>query len=448
MGTRQRERQPSMWITTTDLPTAASHPFYTRLNQLLREYGFDDFVEAQCPKFYDKTMGRPGLAPGIYFRLLLIGYFEGLGAERGIAWRAADSLALRDFLGVGLETEPPDHSTISRTRRLIDAETHRAVFTWVLQRLSTAGLVQGKTIGIDATTLEANAAMRSIVRRETGESYQDFLTALAKTSGIETPTHADLARIDRKRKKKGANKDWTHPHDPDAKIAKMKDGRTHLAHKAEHAVDLDTGVIVGITIQGADLGDTTTLHTTLPEAAEQLEAVAAVTDDAVAVIEEVVADKGYHSKQTVLDLQTLEVRTYISEPDRGPQSWIDQAAERDAVYANRRRIRGKRGKALLRDRGELLERPCAHLYETGGLRRMHLRGHQNILKRVLIQASACNLGLLMRTLFGVGTPRGLQGRRSALSAVVRTLWTLIQAFTTRTLATRDHFAIQHGYAVP
>src|SRR6476660_9056426 len=343
MGKRKRERQPAIWMTTTKLPTAASHPFYRRLNQLLREHGFDDFAEAQCATFYAQTMGRPSLPPGIYFRLLLIGYFEGVDSERGIAWRAADSFALRAFLGVGLEAAPPDHSTISRTRRLIALETHRAVFTWVLQCLSTAGLVKGKTIGVDATTLEANAALRSIVRRDSGESYEEFLTTLAKASGIGTPTRADLARIDRKRKKKGSNDDWTHPHDPDAKITKMKDGRTHLAHKAEHAIDLETGAIVGVTVQGADEGDTTTIYDTLPEAAEQLEAVAAVTDDSVAVIEEVVADKGYHSRRAVHDLETLAIRTYISEPNRGPQSWTDQEAERDAVYANRRRIRGDRG---------------------------------------------------------------------------------------------------------
>jgi len=422
MGKRKRDRQPAMWVTTTDLPTAASHPFYRRLNLLLHEHGFDDFAETQCASFYAETMGRPGLSPGIYFRLLLIGYFEGIDSERGIAWRAADSFALRDFLGVGLDDAPPDHSTISRTRRLIDLETHRAVFTWVLQCLGTAGLVKGKTIGIDATTLEANAALRSIVRRDTGESYEEFLTHLAKASGIGTPTRADLARIDRKRKKKGSNHDWTHPHDPDAKITKMKDGRTHLAHKAEHAIDLETGAIVGITVQDADQGDTTTIQTTLPEAAEHLEAVADVTDDAVAVIEEVVADKGYHSRTTVHDLETLEIRTYISEPDRGPQSWTDQEAERDAVYANRRRIRANRGKRLLRRRGELLERPCAHLYETGGLRRAHVRGHENVLKRLLVHASAFNLGLWMRSLFGIGTPRALQGRLAVLATVLSTSW--------------------------
>jgi transposase len=424
MGKRKRDRQPAMWVAMTDLPTAASHPFYRRVNQLLHDQGFDEFVEGQCANFYAKPMGRPGLPPGIYFRLLLIGYFEGIDSERGIAWRAADSLALRDFLGLNLQEAPPDHSTISRTRRLIDVETHRAVFTWVLQYVSTAGLVKGKTIGIDATTLEANAAMRSIVRRDTGEGYEEFLTRLAKASGIGTPTRADLARLDRRRKKKGSNNEWTHPHDPDARITKMKDGRTHLAHKAEHAIDLETGAIIGVTVQGGDQGDTTTIRQTLPEAAEQLEDVAEI-NDTVKVIEEVVADKGYHSRTTVHDLETLKIRTYISEPDRGPQSWADQEAERDAVYANRRRIRGARGQRLLRRRGELLERPCAHLYETGALRRAQVRGHENVLKRLLVHASAFNLGLMMRALIGIGTPRALQGRAAARLVLLRMLWRLV-----------------------
>jgi transposase len=370
-------------------------------------------------------MGRPSLAPGQYFRLLLLGYFEGLDSERGIAWRAADSSGVRAFLGLALTEAAPDHSTISRTRRLIDLDTHRAVFTWVVQCLGIAGLVKGKTIAIDATTLEANAALRSIVRRDTGESYHDFLTKLAQASGIETPTRADLAKLDRKRKNKGSNKDWEHPHDPDARIAKMKDGRTHLAHKAEHAVDLETGAIVAVTLQEADQGDTTTIQTTLPEAVEQLEAVSAV-NDRVKTGEELVTDKGYHSKQTVLDMQSLGLRTYISEPDRGRQHWIDQHAERDAVYANRRRIEGDRGQQLMRRRGKLLERPNALLYETGGMRRTHLRGHGNILKRLLVHVAACNLGLWMRTLTGIGTPRGLQGRLAAVLAFFFTLWAVLR----------------------
>ena len=293
-------------------------------------------------------------------------------------------------------------------RRLIDLETHQAVFTWVLQRLADATLVVGRTVGIDATTLEANAAMRSIVRRDTGESYDAFLTRLAEASGLTTPTRAELARFDRTRKKKGSNADWTHPHDPDAKIAKMKDGRTHLAHTAEHAVDLETGAIVGVTVQDASAGDTTTLVDTLVTAAEQVEAVGAPG------IVEVVADKGYHSNETMVGFAAIGVRSYVSEPDRGRRHWKGQAAARDAVYANRRRIRGARGKRLLRQRGELLERPNAHLYETGRMRRVHLRGHPNILKRLLVQVCGVNLGLLMRHLTGVGTPRSLQGRASGL----------------------------------
>lgn len=426
MGRRKdRARTPGLWIATNELPVTGGHPFYQRLNQVLDQHGFDAFVEAQCAPFYAAKLGRPSLLPGTYFRLLLIGYFEGIDSERGIAWRTADSLALRGFLGLGLEEPPPEHSTISRTRRLIDLETHRAVFTWILQVLATANLIKGQTIGIDATTLEANAALRSIVRRETGETYQEFLTRLAQASGIETPTRADLARLDRRRPKKGRNQEWQHPHDPDARITKMKDGRTHLAHKAEHAVDLETGAIVGVTVQGADRGDTTTIADTVTAAAEELEAVAAVTDGETAVIDEVVADKGYHSNQVLVDLAALDLRTYIAEPDRGRRSWTKKADARHAVYANRRRIRGPRGLALQRRRSERLERPNAHLYETGGLRRTYLRGHTNILKRLFVHIGGFNLGLLMRTLIGIGTPRGLQGRTAAVLALVGALWTRV-----------------------
>jgi transposase len=427
---RRRPTQTSMWIATQDLPCSAAHPFYTRLNQILDKADFDGYVESLCQRFYADEIGRPGLPPGRYFRLLLLGYFEGLDSERGIAWRAADSLSIRIFLGLELHQEPPDHSTISRTRRLIDVETHQAVFTWVLQRLGEAKLVKGTTIGIDATTLEANAALRTIVRHGTGETYQEFLTMLAQASGIETPTRADLARIDRKRAKKGSNDDWTHPHDPDAKITKLKDGRTHLAHKAEHAVDLDTGAVVSVTVQDADKGDAETSRETLTTAAEKIEVVVPEGDG----LQEVVADKGYHSNQELVDLEAVGIRTYISEPDRGRRNWTDKTAARDAVYRNRRRIRGARGQRLLRLRGERLERPFAHLYETGGMRRVYLRGHTNILKRILIHTCGFNLGLLMRQLTGIGTPRSLQGRAVALLAFfwllidrVKTLWDAIRA---------------------
>ena len=407
-----------MWVATQDLPRSAAHPFYMRLNQILDQAEFDRYVETLCRPFYADD-GRPGLPPGRYFRMLLLGYFEGLDSERAIAWRAADSLSVRNFLGLDLHEAPPDHSTVSRTRRLIDLNTHQAVFTWVLQRLADAGLVKGKTIGLDATTLEANAALRSIVRRDTGESYDAFLTGLAQASGIDTPTREDLARLDRKRPKKGSNDDWTHPHDPDAKITKMKDGRTHLAHTAEHAVDLETGAVVAVTVQDADMGETATSVATLIDAADKIETVVPDGEG----VQEVVGDKGYHSNQELVDLEAVGVRSYISEPDRGRRNWKKHPEARAAVYRNRRRIRGARGKRLLRQRGERLERPFAHLYETGRMRRVHLRGHDNILKRLLLHAGALNLGLLMRTLVGVGTPRSLQGHAAAL---LRYMWSLIR----------------------
>jgi transposase len=360
------------------------------------------------------------MEPGRYFRLLLIGYFEGIDAERGIAWRAADSLAVRTFLRLGLEEKTPDHSTISRTRRLIDLETHRDVFTWVQQRLVAGGLLKGRTIAIDATTLEANAAMRSIVRRDTGESYQAFLTRLAESSGIKTPTREALARLDRKRKKKTSNKDWINPHDPDAKVTKMKDGRTHLAHKAEHAVDLETGAIVAVTVQGADEGDTTTIRETATAAAEQIEDAQADVDEPQH-LEEIIGDKGYHSNQSMVDLEAVGIRSYIAEPDRGRRDWSKEPEAQAPVYRNRRRMRGPRGRRLMRQRGERIERSFAHLYDTGGMRRTHLRGHENILKRLLIHAGGFNLGLLIRSILGVGTPRGLQGRLAAVLAVISTL---------------------------
>ena len=415
MGKRKSQQAP-IWIPTTDLPVSPGHPFYVRLNAILDEAGFDRFAEEQCQAFYAPVMGRPGLPPGRYFRLLLLGYFEGLDSERGIAWRAADSLAIRNFVGLGLDAAAPDHSTISRTRRLIDVETHRAVFTWVQERLAAAGLLQGRTVAIDATTLEANAAMRSIVRRDTGESYQEFLTRLAAESGIKTPTREALARLDRRRKKRTSNKDWENPADPDAKITKMKDGRTHLAHKAEHAVDLDSGALVAVTLHGADVGDTTSLVETAIVAAEQIEAANA-TSATPAALTELVADKGYHSNQTMIDLEAVAVRSYIAEPERGRRTWTTTPAAQAPVYGNRRRVRGARGKRLLRCRGEYVERSFAHVYDTGGLRRTHLRGHQNILKRLLVHAGAFNLGLLMRQAFGRGTPRGLQGRRFGLGAL-------------------------------
>ena len=407
MGTRrQRERQQDLWIAASDVVETPANAFYDRLNQILNEHKFDAKVELLCRKFYKKSAyGRPSMAPGVYFRSLLIGYFEGLDSERGIAWRTADSLSLRRFLGYALDETTPDHSTISRTRRLYWLETHKAVFRWVLKILDQEGLVSGRTVSIDATTLEANAALKSIVRRDNGQSYNDYLKELAKAAGMENPTREQLARLDRKRKKKGSNQEWMSPSDPDARITKMKDGRTHLAHKAEHAVDLTSGALLALTLQPANDGDTTTIHKTLAEAQ-----VAAREINGRGV-EEVVADKGYHSGAVLKDVHEQEVRSYIPEPERGRRNWQGEgkAEEQKRTYENRRRVRGDRNKRLQKLRSELTERSFAHLYETGGMRRVHLQGRKNILKRLLVHGAAFNLSLILRRSMGVGKPRRLQG---------------------------------------
>ena len=407
MGTRRkRERQQDLWIATSDVVQTPANAFYDRLNQILDEHKFDAKVERLCRKFYKQSpYGRPSMAPGVYFRALLIGYFEGLDSERGIAWRTGDSLSLRKFLGYALDEATPDHSTISRTRRLYWLETHKAVFRWVLKILDEEGLVSGRTVSIDATTLEANAALKSIVRRDNGQSYNDYLKELAKAAGMENATREQLARLDRKRKKKGSNQEWMSPSDPDARITKMKAGRTHLAHKAEHAVDLSSGALLAVTLQPANQGDTTTIHKTLAEAQT---AAREINDSGV---EEVVADKGYHSGAVLKEVHDQEVRSYIPEPERGRRNWqgAGKAEEQKRTYENRRRVRGERNKRLQKLRSELTERTFAHMYETGGMRRVHLQGRKNILKRLLVHAAGFNLSLILRSTLGVGKPRRLQG---------------------------------------
>jgi transposase len=446
MGKRPAEQQETLWIETASLPRTPGHPFYERLNALLDKHGFDAMAQEACARFYADGVGRPSTPPGVYFRMLLIGFFEGIDSERGIAWRTADSMALRAFLGYSLSETTPDHTNLSRTRRRIDLETHQRLFDWVLIVLAKEGLLKGKTLGIDATTLEANAALRSIVRRDTGESYEEFLTGLAKSSGIETPTREDLAKLDKNRPRKGSNKDWESPSDPDARITRMKDGRTHLAHKAEHAVDMETGALVAVTVQGADQGDTATMHETVTRAKASL--YHAAQEDAarkgMQPLREAVLDKGYHSNDAVLALEEEHhLRGYISEPKRPRRKWEGNRAAQRAVYANRRRVGGARGRALMRKRGELVERSFAHLYETGRMRRTHLRGRANILKRLLLHAAGFNLSLTLRQSIGYGTARGGQGLQNALEFLLIRLW---RALTRQTTPIRLKIAVHHAIA--
>src|SRR5712675_878484 len=435
MGTkRARQKQEEMFY-ASERAEAPGHPFYQRLNAVLNEAGFDPFCEERCRDFYHQKLGRPSLAPGVYFRLLLIGFFEGIGSERGIAWRVADSFSLRRFLKYGFEEATPDHVTISRTRRLLDEETHQAVFTLVLTEVARRGMLKGKTIGIDATTLEANAAMCSIVRRDTGESYMEYLRKLAQQAGLDPGDDEAVRRMDRKRKKKTSNEEWVNLYDPEAEVTKMKDGTTHLAYKAEQAVDLDTGVIVAITTHGGATGDSESVRETLPAAgyavAEQIDTPTAQGSYRVHEqgLCEVVTDKGYHSGAGLAQMSE-SVRTYVSVPQQPRRNWEGKAEQQAAVYANRRRVEGQRGKRLLRRRGELLERPFAHQYETGALRRLHVRGRDNVAKRVLLQAAAFNLALILRTITRAGTPKGLADlKRSVLCTLLRVLAALAALLT-------------------
>lgn len=404
---KDREKQQDLWVAASEIVTTPGHVFYERLNTVLAAEKFDQRVEAVCGKYYKSSSGRPSMTPGTYFRMLLLGYFEGLDSERGIAWRVADSLSMRKFLGYDLSEPTPDHSTVSRTRRLYSVATHRAVMQWVLKILRRHGLAQGQSVSIDATTLEANAAMKSLVRRDTRIGYDEYLRQLAQAEGIENPSKEQAARLDRKRKKTVSNDDWTNPHDPSARITKMKDGRTKLAHKAEHAVDLSDGAVLAVTVQPADRGDTASYVETLDAA--QREASKAHPDG----IEEVVMDKGYHSGAVLMDLAERNLRSYVPEPERGRRKWAENRQEQHCVYANRRRVRAARSKRLQKLRGELCERSFAHCYETGALRRVHLRGSDNVLKRVLVHAAAFNIGLLLRKLSGWGKPRTASGCRKS-----------------------------------
>ena len=410
---RQGERQTDLMVGWAELPRSPGHAFYDRLQAVLIEAGFDGFAETQCAPYYASRRGQPSLPPGRYFRMHLVGYFEGIDSERGLEWRCSDSLSLREFLRLETTKLVPDHSWLSKTRARLPLEVHEAVFAWVLERLTEHGLIRGDRIGVDASTMEANAALRSIVRRETGEDYREMLKRLAVESGIETPTADYLIRLDRQRKgKRLSNQDWTSPVDPGARIAKLKDGRTRLAYKPEHAVDLETGAIVAAEIHPADQGDTATLPETLVAAEANLAAVGA--GPTVEEPAELVADKGYHSRDGLKDLEDGAWKSRIAEKKQPDVSrWHGDEEARRAVYNNRARLRSGVAREAFRLRAELVERSFALVLDRGGMRRAWLRGAENLRKRYLVHVAGYNLGLIMRLLTGAGTPRGFHADAAA-----------------------------------
>jgi transposase len=414
---KRRDEQQEMWVATTSLPKSPGHVFYRKLNGLLAEAGFDHTLEELCQPYYHDRIGRPSIPPGVYFRMLLVGYFEGIGSQRGIAWRCADSLSLRQFLGIPLTEETPDHSSLTRVRDRLPLQIHEAVFQLVLKLVAEKGLLRGKTVAVDSTMLEANAAMKSIVRRDTGEDWKEYLRRLLQEQeGVENPTDEELRRFDRQRKdKRVSNEEWQSPTDPDSRIAKMKNGETHLAYKAEHVIDIETEVVLSASIRHADEGDADTLVDSVMDAQTHLSQAGIDVE-----IEEVVADKGYHATDTLELADWLHVRTYIPErKQRSKRNWQGVPEEKKrAVINNRRRVRGARNKRLQRWRSERVERSFAHMCDTGGARRSWICGVEKVQKRYLIAAVARNLGLIMRKVFGMGTARGLQ----AAGGLVCSLW--------------------------
>jgi len=432
MGRRPNEQQAELWVPTADLPLSPGHVFYDKLNRLLAEAAFDRYVENLCQPYYADGVGRESIPPGTYFRMLFVGYFEGLDSQRAIAWRCSDSLSLRAFLGVPLSETTPDHSSLTKIRQRLPLEMHEQVFAFVLGIAHQKKLLRGKTVAVDATTLEANAAMKSIVRKDTGEDWKVYLKRLMAEEGIENPTDEEIRRFDKKRKKKVSNKEWQSPTDPDSRITRMKDGTTHLAYKAEHTVDLDSEFVVAAAVHAADQADSATLVDSILQAQANL-----VLAGSEQEIEEAVADKGYHKAQTLAECEEWNTRTYIPEPKRKKHNWEGKPqAWRRVTAANRRRVRGTRSKRLQKKRSELVERSFAHVCETGGGRRTWLRGLVKVRKRYIVQVAAHNLGLLMRKLFGVGKPRVLQGAVGWLIGMVVWLSGLASRPASRTYRTR------------
>lgn len=422
MGLGRREaKQTGMWVATGDLPRSPGHVFYEKLNGLLAEADFDRRCEDLCAPYYAQDVGRRSIPPGVYFRMLFVGFFEGLGAQRAIAWKCSDSLSVRNFLGLEPTDEAPDHSSLTRIRKRLPLEVHLQVFTMVLEVAQAKGMMRGKILAVDATSLEANAAMKSIVRRATGEKWEKYLQRLAKAEGLENLTAEELRRFDKKRKnKKVSNAEWASPIDPDARIMKMKDGRTHFSYKAEHAIDVESDLVVAAQIYEGDTADGDSILMTVQAAQDTLAAIG--NDDGV---EDVLGDKGYHKIETLGILREVHgVRTYIPErADRIRHNWRDrESGDKAAFYTNRKRVCGKRGRRLSRLRSEYVERSFAQTCETGGARRTWLRGRENVAKRYWVHVAARNLGAMMRKLFGIGTPRSLQGALGVALALLYWLW--------------------------
>ena len=403
---KKSQEQKEFWIVADRLPKASPSRFYELLNGTLEGMNFAGEVWEMCAPAYAgaERGGRPGIDPVVYFKMLMIGFFEGLDSERAIAARCADSLSLRGFLGYALDEATPDHSSMTVIRQRLGGDCFARVFAVVLAALQKHGLLKGRHLGIDSSVIEANASLRSLTERNTEEGYWDYVQRLAREAGLETTDGAELRNFDRKRAgKKMSNEQWENPHDPDAKIGRTKDGATDMVYLPEHTVDLDTGAIVQAQVLAGDHRDSEELSERVIEAVVNVQEAQA---DPEALPETLTADKGYFSLLEIGRLQELSLKTVISDPHRAQRRFDKlSSAERQSLARAQRSVSSKYGRKLLRKRGQHIERSFAHVLDAGGMRRATLRGLENLNKRHQIAAACYNLSQLLRQLYGIGTPK-------------------------------------------
>jgi len=403
---KSKQKQSTIWIATDDLQVKPQITFYAKLNSILAKIDFGDQVRKLCEAYYSaKANCRPPIDPEIYFKMLLVGFFENIGSERGIAARCGDSLSVRSFLGYLLTESTPEHSTLSVIRHRLPQSIYSQIFSIILKALKQHGLVKGKNLAFDTSIMEANASLRSLQNRMTEESYAKYIKDLAQQAGVNPEDKAAVARFDRKRAdRKTSNDEWYNPHDPDAKVGKTKDGATDMVYKPEHVVDLDTGAIIDTDMLLGDCADTNHLAERIVNAQIRLNEISDNPAEEQPS-ETITADKGYYNVQELTDIQSIGFETVIPDKDfkRNMSKLPDECAL--AVELAHSSVSSQEGKALLKRRGSHVERSFAHVLDCGGARRTTLRGGENNKKRYLIATACYNLSLLMRTIFGIGTPK-------------------------------------------
>ncbi len=402
------EKQEEMWVVAQELPKATPDRFYQRVNQTLEKIGFAEQVWTICEPAYAEASkgGRPGIDPVVYLKMLMVGFFENLPSERAIASRCADSLSIRGFLGYGLTDMTPDHSSLSVIRRRLSLEQFEALHIVLLRALYSHGLLKGRNLGIDSSVIEANASLRELRHRNDEKSYWEYVRQLAREAGVDDSDDKAVRRFDKKRPgRKTRNADWVNPHDPEAKVGRTKQGATDMVYKPEHVSDLDSGAIVQVEVRSGDAADNDASlnQRVLSAVGVLLEVVPEAASEKVGT--SVVADEGYFALEQIGQMQSFGIRTVIADPHARRRRKDLPEPERKTLRRARAATGSASGKALLRKRGEHLERGFAHVLDHGGLRRATLRGRENLTKRHMVAALSFNLSLLLRGLFGIGTAK-------------------------------------------